>query len=438
MPDLTCSVIGLGKLGLPLAVILAKRFTTIGVDHDRTLVVQINKRQTSLPEPGLRDLLRFTALSATTDIETATLRSDVTFVIVPTPSSTNGMFSNAYILDVIQKLGAAIAKKTGYHLVNITSTVMPGSTRGEIQHALEQSSGRKLGDDLGLTYNPEFIALGDVIKGIEGPDMVLIGEPSANSKEGDILERIYEKICPGKPHIVRTSFENAEMAKLSLNTFLTMKIAYANTIGEICQAMPNADAREVTRIIGHDSRISPKFLSPGIPFGGPCLPRDTLAFSSLGKSLGVRTEIADATDSMNTTHINWLVDEISNRAIPGSKIGILGLSYKPGTEVTEGSTGIDLAVKLSLNGFEILAFDPLVKVCLRADFARSGAVIQEDLRACVINSDLLVITTACKEFYELVAIEDQDISKKFPTLVFDCWRMFDAGHLGQVKIVHIG
>jgi UDPglucose 6-dehydrogenase len=436
MPEIKCSVIGLGKLGAPLAAILAKHYPTIGVDLNQHSVDLINQHKAPVPEPQLQEMLNTSTLTATTDVNLVINQSNVSFVIVPTPSMENGFFDNKYVLEAIAKIGAAIKSKGTYHLVNITSTVMPGSMRGQIKQALEAAVGRRVGKNLGLTYNPEFIALGDVINGIEKPDMILIGEIEPHSNAGDILVELYSKVCSGQPKLVRTGFENAEMAKLSLNTFLTLKIAYANTLGEICHNLTAANAIEVSRIIGLDSRISPKFLAAGMPFGGPCLPRDTLAFSALGKSLGVRASIVDASTSMNEAHVQWLLDKICSQVCRTDKIAILGLSYKPGTDVIEASTGVELAVKLTQRGFKVLAFDPLVKSVAKADFISSGVEIQTDLETCTLKSDILVITTAAKEFKTLQDIEKQ--AEKFPYLVFDGCRMFQQGDLGNAAIWHVG
>ena len=161
------SVVGLGKLGAPLAAVLAsKGFDVIGCDLNREYVDAVNRGQAPVDEPRLQELIESSAgrLSATTDVGDAVAQTDVTFVIVPTPSDASGRFSNAALLSAMDAIGAGVQCKDGYHLVVITSTVMPGSTGGDIQAALERHSGRTVGATLGLCYNPEFIALGSVIR----------------------------------------------------------------------------------------------------------------------------------------------------------------------------------------------------------------------------------------------------------------------------------
>jgi UDPglucose 6-dehydrogenase len=176
------SVIGLGKLGAPLAAVFAyKGFEVVAVDINRSYVDAVNAGRAPVDEPRLQELIDASRgrLHATTDASDAVADTDVTFVIVPTPSDANGRFSNAALVSAMESIGAGLRRKDAYHIVVVTSTVMPGSTGGEIRAALERHSGRKVGRTLGLCYNPEFIALGSVIRDMLQPDMILVGESDA-------------------------------------------------------------------------------------------------------------------------------------------------------------------------------------------------------------------------------------------------------------------
>ncbi len=172
-------------------------------------------------------------IRATDDYSDAIAHSDVTFIIVPTPSDSNGVFSNKYVLAAIKPIGKALQNKNEFHLVVITSTVMPGSTGGEIREALEAASGKRCGEGFGLCYSPEFIALGSVIHDMLYPDFILVGE--SDSKSGEILASIYRNLCENNPPVSHMNLVNAELAKISVNTFVTTKISYANMLGEICE-----------------------------------------------------------------------------------------------------------------------------------------------------------------------------------------------------------
>src|SRR5262245_51466633 len=198
------SVVGLGKLGAPLAAVLAsKGFRVVGTDVNPAFVNALNSGKAPVDEPRLQELIDENRgrLHATADLAAAIAETDATFIIVPTPSDTGGRFSNEFVIGALESVGEGIRRKATYHLVVITSTVMPGSTGGEIRAALETHARRRVGETLGLCYNPEFIALGSVVRDMLSPDMVLIGE--SDSKAGDILEAIYLETCDNTPIIRR-------------------------------------------------------------------------------------------------------------------------------------------------------------------------------------------------------------------------------------------
>ena len=253
------SVIGLGKLGAPLAACLAaKGLQVVGVDADAHKVAAINQGRTPVFEPHLEDMIRTSAgrLRATGSIAEAVAASEITFIVVATPSEPNGGFSLRFALPVCEEIGRALAAKDGYHVVVLTSTVMPGSTGGPVREALERASGKRLGPDFGLCYGPEFIALGSVVRDFLNPDFVLIGE--SDSRAGEQLEAIYQHVCENSPTAARMNFVNAELAKLSVNAYVTTKISFANMLARICERLPGSDVDVVTRALGLDTRIGGK------------------------------------------------------------------------------------------------------------------------------------------------------------------------------------
>ena len=234
-------VIGLGKLGSPLAACLAaKGLTVIGVDNDPRKIEAINQGQAPVHEPGLDELLTQTQgrLSAIDDVEAAIRQTDISFIVVSTPSDPAGGFSLRYVDPVCHAIGRALAAKDAYHAVCLTSTVMPGTTGGPVREILEKASGKRVGADFGLCYSPEFIALGSVIRDFLNPDMLLIGE--SDSRAGDFLQSLYAQVCENKPAIARMAFVNAEITKLAVNTYVTTKISYANMLARICEQLPGA------------------------------------------------------------------------------------------------------------------------------------------------------------------------------------------------------
>jgi UDPglucose 6-dehydrogenase len=422
------SIIGLGKLGAPMAAVMAhKGHTVVGVDVNPLHVRAIQEGRAPVNEPQLAEMIAGSRerLTATESCEDAILATDVTFIIVPTPSCRDGRFSMECVLEAAEQIGAALRKKRSWHLVVLSSTVMPGSVSGELLPALRRYSGKRCPEDFGICYNPEFIALGSVVRDMLKPDMILIGESDARS--GGILEELYGSVCEGNPQIRRMSFVNAELTKLSVNTFVTTKISYANMLAQICETIPGADSDVVTAALGCDSRIGPKYLKGALGYGGPCFPRDNAAFSALARDNGVPALLAEATDALNRRQAPRLVQSILARLEKGGTAGVLGLSYKPNTEVIEESQGIAIAQALLDTGARVAVYDPAAmegaKRVLSGDvvFAASAA-------ECVQCADVVAITTAWAEFQDLPTA-----AFRGSVAVLDCWRVLPAKVAGAIE-----
>jgi UDPglucose 6-dehydrogenase len=421
------SIIGLGKLGAPMAAVMAhKGHMVVGVDINPAYVAAIQQGRAPLKETGLEEMIQANRerLSATMDYEEAVLGTEATFIIVPTPSDPDGWFSLRNVMVAAEKIGAALRKKQDWHLVVLSSTVMPGSTGGKLLPALEAHSGKKCGAGFGLCYNPEFIALGSVIRDMLNPDMILIGE--SDQRSGDILEKFYIGVCDSNPHIRRMNYVNAELTKISVNTFVTTKISYANMLAQVCETLPGADVDVVTSAIGCDSRIGQKYLKGALGYGGPCFPRDNLAFSALARANGVPAILAEATHQLNQRQAPRLAEWILARLPEGGTVGVMGLSYKPNTEVIEESQGVALAKRLLSAGVPVVVYDPAAMenaqphLTGKVTFATNAA-------DCSRQADVLVITTPWAEFQD---IPPQDF--KPHGIVLDCWRLLDKDAVGAV------
>jgi len=296
--------------------------------------------------------------------------------------------------------------------------VVPGSVGGVLLPALLRHSGKLCPEDFGLCYNPEFIALGNVVRDMLRPDMILIGESEARS--GAILEELYKGVCESNPRIQRMNYVNAELTKLSVNTFVTTKITYANMLAQICETLPGADSDVVTAALGCDSRIGPKYLKGALGYGGPCFPRDNVAFSALARDNGVPALLAEATDALNKRQVPRMAELLLSHLPPGGTIGVLGLSYKPDTEVIEESQGVAIAKVLLSAGARVVVYDPAAMENARGQL--TGQVIfAGSMAECVRHADVLAITTPWEEFR---TITPADLKKGAlrPT-VLDCWRI---------------
>lgn len=410
------SVVGLGKLGSPMAACLASSgYEVLGIDLDPEKVAKLGRLESPVYEPGLDDLLKTVEgrLSASTTFE-AIETTDVTFVVVATPSDEDGGFSLRFALPACEAIGRAIAAKDEYHLVVMTSTVMPGATGGELLPALERASGKRCGGGFGLCYSPEFIALGSVIADFLNPDFLLIGESDPTA--GDRLAALYRRVCGDVP-VARVNFVNAEIAKLSVNTFITTKITYANTLARICEQVPGADVDAVTDAIGLDSRIGRKYLKGAISYGGPCFPRDNLALAALARRVGAPALLAETTDRVNRQQIRNLADLAISRLPDSGRVGVLGLSYKPNTDVVEEAPGLLLVQTLEEDGIPVSAYDPAAAV------HNGSARILDSAEACVADADVLVIATPWQAFRTLDPSRFERAGRRMT--VIDCWRILD-------------
>ncbi len=429
------SVVGLGKLGLPLAATIAsKGFFVLGVDINKKVVDELNQGRTSLNETNLANLINKYKknIKATTEIKEAILNSEITFIITPTPSLENGYFSLQYLTPVIKEIAKVLKEKSKFHLVCVVSTIMPGSM-DQLKVLLEGESGKKCNKDFGLCYSPEFIALGSVIQNLLNPDFLLIGE--SDKKSGDILQSFYKKYCDNKPKIARMNFVNAELSKISVNTFITTKISYANMLAEICEKLPGGDVDLVTLAIGLDSRIGRKYLKGGAAFGGPCFPRDNVAFISLAKNLKATLGIPQATHNTNLRQITRLKEKVLQHWSLGKTVGILGLSYKPFTDVIDESSGLLLTKALRQKQVQLNLYDPVSLPNAKRLLGKSGVNYIKDLKDCIEKSDILIITTNWPEF--------EDIPLGWfgtnPKVIIDPWRMFNLIKLPKtVKYIPFG
>ncbi len=412
-------VIGLGKLGSPLAACLAaKGLTVVGVDNDPRKIDAINQGQPPVHEPGLGELLAQTKgrLTAIADVATAIRQTDISFIVVSTPSDPAGGFSLRYVEPVCQAIGRALAAKNEYHVVCLTSTVMPGTTGGAVREMLEKASGKRVGADFGLCYSPEFIALGSVIRDFLNPDMLLIGESDARA--GDLLQSLYAQVCENQPALARMSFVNAEITKLAVNTYVTTKISYANMLARICEQLPGANVDVITSALGLDTRIGPKYLKGALSYGGPCFPRDNLALAQLARQLGVPPDLAQSVDRFNRAQVSWLADLVQQQT--HGTAGILGLTYKAGTDVVEEAAGFLLAKELISRGVPVLTFDPAYGQNSHGAALHNLSFASSALD-CIQRSDLVVLATAWPEFSALTPQQWTRNGHQKRTVI-DCWR----------------
>lgn len=336
------SVIGVGRLGLSFALLLdSKGYDVVGCDVNERYVNSLNEKLFKSNEPGIDSLLKSSKAKFTTDIKAAFDHSNLIFVFVATPSLEGGAYNHKYVNQVVSKIEAL---DVSFKTLVIGCTVMPGYC--------EQTQTKLLTKNINVIYNPEFIAQGNIIKGLENSDIVLIG---ASGEVPEALTEMYERIMPSPPNFKILSQTGAEIAKISINCFLTLKIAYANYIGEIIiNSYEKENMDSIMDAIGSDSRIGKKFLNYGFPAGGVCLPRDQKALNHHAFSVGIGSKFTHAIDIENNRHLDYLheyyMKENRDKEVP---FIFSYLSYKPGVDILTHSYQLKLCLLLLRSGYKV-------------------------------------------------------------------------------------
>jgi UDPglucose 6-dehydrogenase len=357
------------------------------------------------------------------DIETSTdyrriEDSEVVFICVGTPSDADGSMSLAHIAEASRKVAAVLKSKNDYCVIAVKSTVVPGTTDEVVIPILEES-GKKAGRDFGVCMDPEFLREGKAVYYYMNPARIIIGEH--DSRAGDLLQGLYRDV---KAPVLRTSLRTAEMIKIASNAFLATKISFINEIGNICKQL-GIDTYEVARGLGYDDRIGSKFLNSGIGFGGSCIPKDLRALIARAKRVeytpGVLEAVLNLNDGQALRMIELLMKHVSLR---GATIGILGLSFKPGTDDTRESGAIRIVRTLIDEGARVKAYDPAAVESFRKLFPDVEYLSAEE----VLDSDAVLIVTEWEEFEHLdyrgrIVIDGRRVRKAEEARIYEgvCW-----------------
>ncbi|HTS19107.1 MAG TPA: UDP-glucose/GDP-mannose dehydrogenase family protein [Verrucomicrobiae bacterium] len=355
------SVFGLGYVGSVTAVCFADRgHDVVGVETNPDKLALFRSGQTPLFEPGLAELLtnvhgagRFTA---TADAAEAIHNSSVSFICVGTPSKKGGQADLSHIEHVSREIGEALREKHAEHTIVVRSTMLPGSIEGVVIPQVESASGKRAGRDFHVVANPEFMREGSAIPDFYEPPFVVIGE--RNRGEGDSLAHLYG--CINAPQ-VRISIRAAEALKFACNAFHAMKITFANEIGQFCKAH-DIDSHEVMDIVCRDTKlnVSKSYLRPGLAYGGSCLPKDLRALVGRARERDVELPMLDAISRSNLNQIQRTIEFVTE--LGHREVGILGLSFKVGTDDLRESPIVIMAETLLGKGFKLTIHDSEVEL----------------------------------------------------------------------------
>ena len=407
------SVFGLGYVGCVSAASFAgDGHEVVGVDVNTDKVASINAGCSPIVEPGLEDLLGECAsqgrLRATTDTDDAIRSTDVSLLCVGTPSRKNGSLDLQYLERVSEQIGRSLRDKKDYHVVVVRSTVLPGTTHDLVIPALERESGKKYGDGFGVSVNPEFLREGTALKDFRKPPLTLVGHNHAADASGTIA--LYQAI---DAPLVSTSIRVAEMMKYTSNTWHALKVVFANEIGNLCKKL-DVDSHEVMDIFCRDEKLnlSPYYLKPGFAFGGSCLPKDVRALQYRAKEVDVELPMISQILPSNKGQIQQALDQVLDT---GKKhVGLLGFSFKAGTDDLRESPIVILAEALLGKGVSLKIYDKNVSMAKLVGANKDYIVKQiPHLSSLLCNTIDEVI-----EGSEVVVVGNQ--SPEFAQAVMDC------------------
>ena len=355
------SIFGLGYVGTVSAGCLATDgHSVIGVDPNKTKVNLINQGVSPIVEKDIGEMIAASVksglLRATSDVQDAVLNSEISLVCVGTPSQLNGNLDLSHVRKVCEQIGAAIKEKNAFHVVVARSAMLPGSMRSVLIPALESYSGKKAGVDFGVCNNPEFLRESTAVFDYYNPPKTVIGE--SDTKAGELLMQLYANMTAP---LIRTDVETAEMVKYADNTWHAVKVAFANEIGNLCKA-EGIDGHKVMEIFCQDTKLnlSPYYMKPGFAFGGSCLPKDVRALMYKGKSLDIDLPLINAILPSNQRQIEKGIKMIVDKG--HRKVGILGFSFKAGTDDLRESPLVEVIEYLLGKGYELKLYDKNVSL----------------------------------------------------------------------------
>ena len=410
------SVFGLGYVGSVSAASLATDgHQVVGVDVSADKVAAINAGRSPIVEPGLEEMLARTVaegrLRATSDATRAVADTEVSLLCVGTPSRRNGSLDLTYLERVTEQIGLALAAKSAYHVVVVRSTVLPGTTHAVIIPALERASGKRYGEGFGVSVNPEFLREGTALKDFRKPPLTLVGHNHAADASGTIA--LYQAI---DAPLVSTSITVAEMMKYTSNTWHALKICFANEIGNLCKRL-GVDSHDVMDIFCRDEKLnlSSCYLKPGFAFGGSCLPKDVRALQYRAKEIDVDVPVISQILASNRLQIQHAFDAILETG--RKKIGLLGFSFKAGTDDLRESPMVILAEHLLGKGLLLWIYDKNVSLArlvgankeyIEQQIPHLASLLCATVSEVIDQVDVIVVGNQSPEFADALAHARRD------------------------------
>jgi GDP-mannose 6-dehydrogenase len=400
------SVFGLGYVGsVSAASFAADGHTVVGVDVNPDKVASLNEGRSPIVEKGLDELIRENTangrLRATTSTADAVRDTELSLICVGTPSRKNGSLDLTYLERVAEQIGEALKDKDDYHVVVVRSTVLPGTTHEVVIPALERTSGKKYGTGFGVSVNPEFLREGTAIHDFRHPPLTLVGHNYRSDAEP--TKALYARV---DAPIETTTIRTAEMMKYASNTWHALKVTFANEIGNICKRL-EIDSHEVMEIFCKDTKLnlSPYYMKPGFAFGGSCLPKDVRALQYRAKEVDLDMPVIQAILGSNLLQIQHAIDEIVDTG--KKKVGLLGFSFKAGTDDLRESPIVILAEALLGKGYQLCIYDKNVSLArlvgankeyINKQIPHLSSLLTDTIDEVLDKSEVIVVGNAAPEF----------------------------------------
>ncbi|MGK7910419.1 MAG: nucleotide sugar dehydrogenase [Synechococcus sp.] len=407
------SIFGLGYVGAVSAGCIADNgHTVIGVDPFQTKVDLINQGISPIIEDEIGDIIARTvkkeSLRATTSAKEAVMNSDISLICVGTPSQLNGSLDLKYVRRVCEDIGEILRFKSDFHVVVCRSTILPGSMQSVVIPTLEMASEKKVGIDFGVCNNPEFLRESTAVYDFYNPPKTVVGE--TDERSGDMLMKLYDGL-PGPK--IRTTVETAEMVKYTDNVWHAVKVSFTNEIGSICKSL-EIDSHEVMDIFKQDTKlnISSYYMRPGFSFGGSCLPKDVRALTYKGRSQDLTLPLLNSILESNNNHTERGINLIKNAG--SKKVGILGFSFKSGTDDLRESPLVDVIEHLIGKGFDLKLYDKNVNLAklvgANKDFILNtiphiSSLMVNTIEEIVNHADVIVIGNGSEEFKNILNLK---------------------------------
>jgi len=433
MKNPVISIVGLGFVGLSLAVASAKKkIDTYGIEINEKKLRKLRSGKSDFFEPKLENYLKESLnrkkLFLTNDLKDV-LKTDITFLTLGTPSKNDGQIDLSQLKKVSSELSRILKQKKSKHTIVVKSTVIPTTTSSVISPLFKKLK------NVVVIVNPEFLREGNALNDLFMPHLIVIGESKRNDSK--ILENYYKKFYKKLPEVLKTDLTSAEMIKYSNNAFLATKISFINTIANICQNLPSVDVKKIAYAIGKDPRIGPQFLNAGPGFGGSCLPKDLSALIKFSGKFEKTNELLKTVKQVNQLQPFKIIQILKKMNLLKSnyKISILGVAFKKNTDDLREAVSIKIVNRLLKKGLKVSVHDPMAIENFKKIFGRK-ITYHSKVNDCIKNSDCCLILTEWDEYRKLQSSLFKKYMKK--TNLIDARRVLDPGKFSKLNFKAIG